>query len=478
MGEAQQLSNSDFRKLLLTPRPGSITKRTPAAVRGKPNATAPVRNFKPNPPRPTGGPAASGDEEPKDSGYRDRAAERRLGLAIGEGIDANDVVPGDLSYEESKYLGGDVEHTHLVRGLDYALLNRMRSDQQPADVASRDGAAGGNGVSSDRQALAPPSFRAPMARVIYRFAVEGKSQAVARDSERFLPRRCAFVYDVSHGSDPAELPTTLLRAKEDCPALLSTIDGSSNAAILDRMAKIMAYISGGKKRGKKRDLGLVSEQPQANLPAALLHTTEPEAPKPGVPEDSDEDIFGDAGRDYVAERRKPGAPQGPSSQIDVRRAVFGDLAKAEPGTTLPRAPEVKISTSAAKDESCHEELAAKELRRKAIVSATEDDGYAECYPSYNEMAGAVYDSEDDDGRGIAKPIPAEEAKAKLGKREAAKEAAKAKGKQASELAKLQQIFEEKGYGNAKAFGNNADKEGNRPSKPSLKIEAPVKKRRI
>ena len=27
--------------------------------------------------------------------------------------------------EESKYLGGDIKHTHLVKGLDIALLNKV-----------------------------------------------------------------------------------------------------------------------------------------------------------------------------------------------------------------------------------------------------------------------------------------------------------------------------------------------------------------
>lgn len=27
--------------------------------------------------------------------------------------------------QESKYLGGDMEHTHLVKGLDYALLDKV-----------------------------------------------------------------------------------------------------------------------------------------------------------------------------------------------------------------------------------------------------------------------------------------------------------------------------------------------------------------
>ena len=33
-----------------------------------------------------------------------------------------------LSIAQSKYLGGDIEHTHLVKGLDYALLQKMRSE--------------------------------------------------------------------------------------------------------------------------------------------------------------------------------------------------------------------------------------------------------------------------------------------------------------------------------------------------------------
>ncbi len=31
-----------------------------------------------------------------------------------------------LTIDETKFLGGDVEHTHLVKGLDYALLQKAR----------------------------------------------------------------------------------------------------------------------------------------------------------------------------------------------------------------------------------------------------------------------------------------------------------------------------------------------------------------
>jgi len=30
--------------------------------------------------------------------------------------------------QESKYLGGDMKHTHLVKGLDYALLQKVLFD--------------------------------------------------------------------------------------------------------------------------------------------------------------------------------------------------------------------------------------------------------------------------------------------------------------------------------------------------------------
>ena len=39
-----------------------------------------------------------------------------------------------VSIEQSKYLGGDIEHTHLVKGLDFALLNKIRSENTHADV--------------------------------------------------------------------------------------------------------------------------------------------------------------------------------------------------------------------------------------------------------------------------------------------------------------------------------------------------------
>ena len=64
--------------------------------------------------------------------YRDRAQERRKGYhpdyeQVGASTQsiADNLANAGLSIEESKFLGGDVDHTHLVKGLDYALLQKV-----------------------------------------------------------------------------------------------------------------------------------------------------------------------------------------------------------------------------------------------------------------------------------------------------------------------------------------------------------------
>ena len=55
-----------------------------------------------------------------------------------------------VTIDQSKFLGGDIEHTHLVKGLDFALLQKMRSELA-ADEAAKSPAAVG----------APPRFSVP-----------------------------------------------------------------------------------------------------------------------------------------------------------------------------------------------------------------------------------------------------------------------------------------------------------------------------
>lgn len=72
-------------------------------------------------PRSTGG---GNGVDKGGGGYRDRAEERRKGV----NPDYEDAIARlvDMDAEKTKYLGGDVKHTHLVKGLDYALLQKVK----------------------------------------------------------------------------------------------------------------------------------------------------------------------------------------------------------------------------------------------------------------------------------------------------------------------------------------------------------------
>ena len=86
------------------------------------------------------------EEKERTDKYRDRAEERRKGIGdeykdneallsaykANAAAESGNVLDGEsndarkLEIEQSKFLGGDMEHTHLVKGLDYALLQKIR----------------------------------------------------------------------------------------------------------------------------------------------------------------------------------------------------------------------------------------------------------------------------------------------------------------------------------------------------------------
>ena len=159
--------------------------------------------------------------------------------------------------EESKFLGGDLEHTHLVKGLDYALLQKVRAEIGQEDLDDDQGAMNkeepiftmgppiGSGVdkkkgaSSETSTMAPPApvnpeeeeeqrlgLKSNMAKNIFRILFRPPPRRV---NELFLPNRMAYIIDLetpqgqqddeneksTHALD--DIPTTLIRSKADCP---------------------------------------------------------------------------------------------------------------------------------------------------------------------------------------------------------------------------------------------------------------------
>lgn len=213
--------------------------------------------------------------------YRDRARERRDGNG-GEFPSADDAgssnayraVAPDLKsgvdaaerrkqqIQESKFLGGDMEHTHLVKGLDYALLQKVRSEivvkeheeelemERLADEDDEeDGDEGDEGEEEEAA-----KFKTILGRNVFNIVTAHRSKKVERN-ELFAPGRMAYVIDLEEDVE-TDIPTTLIRSKADLPAEAQEVQTlSTNDIVINKLSQILSYLrQGGKgKKNKKRD---------------------------------------------------------------------------------------------------------------------------------------------------------------------------------------------------------------------------------
>lgn len=261
---------------------------------------------------------------------RDRAKERREeanpdyeGDQGEAALGVHGPVPGvthhdharQLSIEESKFLGGDVEHTHLVKGLDFALLRKVRAElsEGAKDEAFERGRSEA-GVHDRGQGSAVDgtraSFRTAMARSVYELAVKGDAGAgdVITPNERFVSGRVSFLFDVGgdRGKGGAgtgtDVPTMTMQSRSDVNAVrggsaATVMLAGRDAAVLNRLSKLMVYTRAGGKAGKKMKRKEGRAEMAAGLPRVESAPTETAPPSLALDAD-DDDIFGDVGRDY------------------------------------------------------------------------------------------------------------------------------------------------------------------------------------
>lgn len=245
--------------------------------------------------------------------YRDRARERREGINKDFELD-----PDDLRYsnptldessrhregreelnddqqqadldeekerrlqqiEESKYLGGDVSHTHLVKGLDFALLEKVRNDQKLAEklAGDKDDIVFHNGGDSDSEeeefrteAILAASRSSSSKRQLIDLEKLKKGQsteiiqcrtAIARrilnvldekwpdKSELFLPGRMSYIIPIGEECEDTSV-TTVLRSKAD--ASVSNDGNMETDFALDQLVNILSKIKRGQLNTQNSD---------------------------------------------------------------------------------------------------------------------------------------------------------------------------------------------------------------------------------
>lgn len=439
-----RLTNDDFRKLLATPRappPGSSTSSagggggsgylataqfaTPAAASGEKKKSqnsserSDLRRKKKN-----FYASLKKQEDVKlqelSEKYRDRARERRDNAnpdytnastpGHGSSTNAYRAVAPDMKsgidaaerrrriIQESKFLGGDMKHTHLVKGLDYALLQKVRSElhskeaeeEEIAAALAREklaeAAAAAEQLEAERrEAEDINAINGQLARNIYNLIQARRSKEVPRN-ELFAPGRMAYVIDMEDEMD-MDIPTTLKRSKFEVPVAREDIATlTTNDIVINKLSQILSYLRAGgrNKKNKKRDKDkpLFYEKEMEHVRSSTASATSvPSSSSSGNVNKSGkalgDSIYDDVG-DYQPSTTRTDRHHQASKPNNGTQSYFGDAPpEAEEPVITSIPPPPKIS--------------------KAMASrfANEPEGYAECYPGLEEMNDAIDDSDDE-----------------------------------------------------------------------------------
>eukprot|EP01104_Vermistella_antarctica_P017003 TRINITY_DN592_c0_g1_i1.p1 TRINITY_DN592_c0_g1~~TRINITY_DN592_c0_g1_i1.p1 ORF type:complete len:608 (-),score=186.77 TRINITY_DN592_c0_g1_i1:403-2226(-) len=384
---ASHLSNDDFKKMMMTPRPGAPTKSSFSHLRPKTGNEVKEENSAVDSVKKDKQSSAAAAKKAERSAkyrqklqerkeaaeeapvYRDRAKERREAETKGPGGTSLSALHGGgggedvdvlkkLSVEQTKYLGGDVEHTHLVKGLDYQLLAKVkaniRMDEDEVETPVRTvGRAIDIGVKKKKKEKWVPVMSTDVGRGIFSLlfddSTDGGGTGGGRSNNRFLPGRTGYVFDLATDS-ASDLPTTIMRSLEDCPDSKSTtMNGAVDPAVLSNVTQIMSYLRQGHHHTKKRK----RKKRVSTAGSGSGSGTTPQA----TPKHDANDIFSGVGTEYVcvkqdvskdAEKLKgslhpggagyfAGSSGAPTADMDVDMDTGGDVTTA-PSMAMPPPP--------------------------------------------------------------------------------------------------------------------------------------------
>ncbi|KAI6176061.1 hypothetical protein M3Y97_00758000 [Aphelenchoides bicaudatus] len=262
--------------------------------------------------------------------YRDRAAERRKGEIDGQDVELRakltsglrafrdekneDMAAADRREQEireSKYLGGDIEHTHLVKGLDYSLLNKARSEMKNKKE------------EVEEQHDVEAAFQNPISKnaLLNRIAQTKFSRAICKTlfeplpltkNDLFQRGRMAYVVELEEGQN--DVPVTLLRSNFDCVNDKSEQNIAANSMLINasffnrlwkRLSDVLSYLRSDGKRKKKDPAKEKEVEPEPN---------------------KKENIFDDVG-EYRSDSRKRREPEKEAKESSDKGRFFAGVDK-------------------------------------------------------------------------------------------------------------------------------------------------------
>lgn len=340
--------------------------------------------------------------------YRDRAEERRRGMII-EAKDDNEEGP-------------------VVKGLDYSLLAKAREERTKSmlEQQQRNKPEDAPGPVVEEQTAKPRANLAKSIELILKQIKNKPGKSKERMSNLIKGIRdgkMSYVYKMND-AEAYEMPTIKMKAGKSIDVKSKNTDKNMTslpASLIDEISNIMQYtLHGGSAPREASKLASTDV-----TPSVTAHEKDKE-------DSEEEDIFGDAGTDYVPEKVVHKA------EDSKNKASYFEW--NEPKVTDDLIPHDTVDVVKA----VQEKIMKKDKRTKLQEQI---DGYDECYPGYVD-SGALLDDSDDEG----KPGADDETKVKISKKqELRRDQAKEKAKIEHELSSIKKIFDEKGYEHNAAF---------------------------
>lgn len=281
--------------------------------------------------------------------YRDRASERRQDLKSENETAMEDMV-AKLDDEETKFLGGDVEHTHFVKGLDYALLRKIRGEVQAIEATLTQKKQ--QFVEEKPQIHINSQIGLNLKTFIFENyqtnKIRSKSLIKTRTASDLLSRT-AFEFDVDIESE-MDLPTTISRSKKEIDDeevyLNYVVPNKLIQQIADVLSKHIHDMSLKSNKRKKQTNG-AHEAGDATVARSSHSDYQPAKAKTSVPVFS-HDIYDDIGQ-YIPEEVKDKSGGGGSAAAPATAVrVFTSSSPTCPAlTTTATAASLPVRVSVA-----------------------------------------------------------------------------------------------------------------------------------
>lgn len=367
--------------------------------------------------------------------YRDRAKERREGATTD--FTQNDARNSTSGYravapemksgidtaerrrqliQESKFLGGDLQHTHLVKGLDYALLQKVRSEithQEAIEETEMEKMVDEKiaeklleKMEAEKNESEESELKTILGKNIHRLISTQRSKIIERN-EMFVAGRMAYLVELEDENAETDIPTTIIRSKAETQASAELNTLNTNDIVVNKLTQIFSYLrQGGKKKNKKRDKGLfkIPEEPSAK-PSATSSSSSKSRHR------EEDSIYGDIG-DYRPSRSKEYEKRSDRDRDRDRRdrgdrrdrrhheEDYGHSSKSSSSSSSSRKRNSYFDKQSEVEEAEQGLInipAPPKLSTQLITKlhANEPDSYAECYPGLQEMDDAIIDSDDE-----------------------------------------------------------------------------------